>query len=423
MYRLFLILFVATGVSAGSFALGQQPQLESTVVEDMRPMDQAIAGEPTPEFTLLEETQPANQVAAPETKLDFTFLEDMEPASKAFDSTTHTELDLGIDLISFDQVFRLLPNDQQSLEHPATAPEVAVAPLPGPSAALARAPLPVDGGVVMTTQPATQPVIIPVETNVVPATETGVELGVQPTPAIQEADSQLEMDEVVLVDTDEALPAPIEMEDIHATTVASCDACTGPVPCDCQSKAKCWQSLKSWWHNTELHRLHRQNIGDPWMFCERPFGVCNDGFAGAMIAAGKADRAMLHHYDFVHHTDGSVKLTSRGHGELRRIANSMEDFPIPLLVESTRDASQDEARRLAVLSAVAQLGLPISADSIQIAADRSLGVSDTEAASIETIRAAEVETGASRTRPYRNSSGAMLIPFSAGKGSKDKTSR
>jgi hypothetical protein len=205
------------------------------------------------------------------------------------------------------------------------------------------------------------------------------------------------------------------MQDNGVTPMIVCDNCNhSRNSCQCPSRGQKCNLLKNWWHKTDLYRLHAQNIGQPDLFCERPLGVCIDGFAGAMIAAGKADRAMLHHYDFVHHADGGIELTQRGRGELGRIAGIMADFAVPLSIESTSNPSQDAARRNAVVDAITQLGLQIPTDSIQITADRTIGLSGVDAEAVHVIRNAEAASGASRTRPYQDASGATQIPLNSG---------
>ena len=130
-----------------------------------------------------------------------------------------------------------------------------------------------------------------------------------------------------------------------------------------------------------------------------------------MISAGKADRAVLHHYDFVCRPDGAIELSPHGQQALHRIAGMTCNYPVPLIVESTRDPAMDEARRLAVVNTVTQLGLPISPDCVVVAADPSIGLSGIEAEAIQRIREAEMVTGASRVRSYNSFSGATVIPY------------
>ena len=212
-------------------------------------------------------------------------------------------------------------------------------------------------------------------------------------------------------------PTPLATQ-CDTVTSSACNQCGGRKSCGCRSKFRCLGRLQNCWRRTDLYRLHIQNLGQPGLFCERPFGVCNEGFAGAMIAAGKADQAMLHHFDFIHHADGAVALTTRGRQTLSRIAVLIAEHPVALSIESTLDPNQDAARQIAVVDAIGQLGLSISPDRIRIAVDQTIGLSGEDAQAIHAARIKEVVTGAARTRPYRQAGGATVIPVTTGQSSK-----
>ena len=218
------------------------------------------------------------------------------------------------------------------------------------------------------------------------------------------------------------LPVPAEPTALatqcETVVLPACNQCSDKKSCGCRSKLRCLDRLQNCWRRTDLYRLHIQNLGQPGLFCERPFGVCNEGFAGAMIAAGKADQAMLHHFDFIHDADGVVALTARGRQTLSRIAALIAEHPVALSIESTLDANQDAARQIAVVDAIGQLGLSISPDRIQIAVDQTIGLSGEDAQAIHAARIKEVVTGAARTRPYREAGGATVIPVTTGQSSK-----
>ncbi|NND99961.1 MAG: hypothetical protein HKN47_21800 [Pirellulaceae bacterium] len=208
---------------------------------------------------------------------------------------------------------------------------------------------------------------------------------------------------------------PVEMP-IAPQQIASpiaCDQCQGANVCGCQAKRKfqwSWNPMQCW-RQTELYRLHVQNLGDPSMKCVRPFGSCNESFATAMIISGKSDRAMLHHYDFTQQDDNSVNLTARGVRELHRIAQLTQQYPVNLSIETTHRADIDEARMLVVMNAIADLQLPIATETILVHDDHSVGLSGPDAEAIHVIRLTEAVTGATRTRGYSNTSGATTIPF------------
>jgi hypothetical protein len=216
-------------------------------------------------------------------------------------------------------------------------------------------------------------------------------------------------DVVVLDDAELPTQQPVA-EMLPAPPTNHCQDCGPAKSCQCRSTPGFCGRIRDRWRRTHLYRLHVQNLGNPCLFCERPFGVCNEGFSEAMIAAGKADRAILHDYDFTTHRDGSVRLTSRGRLELQRIAGLMLEYPVWLTIESTLHPVQDAARQTAVVNEIAQLGLAIPPDRIRIAVDQTIGLSGQDAQAINAIRVDEAVTGATRTRPYRDASGATLIP-------------
>ena len=448
MYRLPCTLSFAFLLGVNSFGVAEEAKLEFTFLEEMpatprtavedpksgfsllesKPLPAQVAAEnPKPVFSLLEAAPSAEKAVAPTSKLTFTFLEDMQPAGTVMAPKTRAEFENGANPIDFDMIFATLPDDKSSAIKSAPSPKTAVVSIPAPPVAVEAVPgipdpvtrVPVPVAAVVST-PAPKPVVelvskpqvepvtqiaavpAPVETSAA----TAVGNGVQPTTAIEQVNS--------IMVADESLPPPVAVEGDYVTPMGACGTCNSTATCQCQSKGQRCNRFTTWWHSTDLYRLHVQNVGQPDLFCERPLGVCIDGFAGAMIAAGKADRAMLHHYDFVHHADGGIELTQRGRGELGRIAGIMADFAVPLSIESTFNPSQDAARRNAVVNAIAQQGLQISPDSIRITADRTIGLTGIDAQAIHVIRTAEAASGASRTRPYQDASGATQIPLNSG---------
>lgn len=381
MYRLPCTLSIAFVLGVSSFAAAQEPKTDLSLLKAAPATDKVVAEKP---------------------ELEFIFLEELRPANRAFAPKFGPNLEAGFGSIDFDQVFSVLPDDKPSVGQPALVPEVAVPPEPVAPIVVAQMPTPPAPVGAAPAAPA-------------PAMEAAPAMGagVQPAVAIEEIDSGIAFEEVVVLPSDEAVP-PLLAEGNCGEPITMCDTCNNTTPCKCRSKGSKWTCLEDWWHNTCLYRNHMQNKGQPGMFCERPFGVCNEGFAGAMIAAGKADRAMLHHYDFVHHAGGGVELTQRGHRELGRIAGIMAEFPVPLSIESTLNPAEDAGRRNAVVDAIARLGLPISSDSVLVSGDRTIGLSGIDAEAVHAIRTSEAATGASRTQPYRDASGATQIPFISG---------
>jgi hypothetical protein len=248
--------------------------------------------------------------------------------------------------------------------------------------------------------------LIPSDDGLSEATPT---TNVKPVASIEVVEAGPAEKGVVVLEDSELAAQPVA-EVLSAPPANHCQDCAPAKSCRCQSNPGFCGRLRNCWRRTHLYRLHVQNLGDPCLFCERPFGVCNDGFYQAMVVAGKADRAILHNYDFTADPDGSVRLTTRGRLELQRIAALMLEYPVCLTIESTLHPVNDAARQTAVVNEIAQLGLPIPSDHIRIAVDRTIGLSGQDAQAINAIRVDEAVTGATRTRPYRDASGATLIP-------------
>ncbi len=224
----------------------------------------------------------------------------------------------------------------------------------------------------------------------------------------------------LIVDERDSQQAPVVVHENEIATACSepCCQCNQSKPCSCKPKGGILGCIEDCWHDTCIYRAHVRNLGHPCLFCERPLGVCHDGWYGAMIMMGKADRAVMHHYDFTHHPTGTVVLTTRGHRDLQRIAGILAEYPVPLTIESTDHPRQDQARRLAVVNAIAAMGLPISPDSIRVSPDEAIGLSGEDAQAIHSVRTSEVTTGASRTRPFRDASNATIIPILTGESSR-----
>jgi hypothetical protein len=442
MYRLPCTLSFALFLGANSIGFAEEPNLEFleempatprtskedsttefSLLESSPPPAQVAAENPKPAFSLLNEEQSADKVVAPTSDLTFTFLEDMQPTGPALDSKLQPESNANDKPIDFEMVFVAQVDEKPSTSALASSPKSAVVPVPTPPIAVNTVqgiPDPVARVAVPVAAVAPKPQVklaSKPQVDRVAKIAALLEAVETPPPAIENgitAKTAIEQVNNVMV-VDESLPPPVEMQDNGVTPMIVCDNCNhSKNSCQCLFRGKNCSHLRNWWHNTDLYRHHAKNIGQPDLFCERPLGVCIDGFAGAMIAAGKADRAMLHHYDFVHHADGEIELTQRGRGELGRIAGIMNDFDVPLLIESTSNPGQDAARRNAVANAIAQLGLQIPNESIQITADRTIGLSGVDAEAVHVIRTTETATGASRTRPYQEASGATQIPLNSG---------
>ena len=124
------------------------------------------------------------------------------------------------------------------------------------------------------------------------------------------------------------------------------------------------------WH---WRRAQGKILGYPEEFRPAPLGASVYAHGRAMVANGEAAHMVLHKFDFV---DGSDQLKPRGLDELGKIAYRLTSNPYPLVIERTpNDPALAEARRVAVLSALATGPYPIDPARVVVAVPSAKGLS------------------------------------------------
>jgi hypothetical protein len=133
------------------------------------------------------------------------------------------------------------------------------------------------------------------------------------------------------------------------------------------------RKARSW----KWRRLQGKALGYPEEFHPRPLGASLYDHGRAMVGNGAAARLVLYRYDFI---DGSDQLNARGRDQLAKVASQLAVSPYPLLIERTPDRpGLADARRLAVLAALATGPVPVTSDRILVGAPIATGMAGIDA--------------------------------------------
>ena len=131
--------------------------------------------------------------------------------------------------------------------------------------------------------------------------------------------------------------------------------------------------LRSW----HWHKLQARFLGYPEEYHPRPLGASVYDHARVMVANGAAAGLCLYRYDFV---EGTSRLSDRGVAQLAKAASQLAASPYPLLIEWTpEDPGLADARRLAVLQALAFGPVPVAPSRVLVGSPIPHGMSGIDA--------------------------------------------
>lgn len=156
----------------------------------------------------------------------------------------------------------------------------------------------------------------------------------------------------------------------------SCQA----APCNqCYSQVEKTSRLREYLRFKKLKHQYKW-WGYPEEFEEIPFGTFTNMQLTRQMETGEAARLVLYHYDFVQDENG---LTPRGKYQLAKMISMLSRCECSLVIQQTADEPElDEARRVAVLTELAQRGLSLSADRVIIGVPSVKGLQGIEAQSV-----------------------------------------
>jgi hypothetical protein len=128
------------------------------------------------------------------------------------------------------------------------------------------------------------------------------------------------------------------------------------------------------WH---WHRLQGKMLGYPEEWQARPLGAAQYEVNTTMVSNSAAARLVLHDYDFI---QGESQLSPYGRERLSKLTGQLAASQFPLIVERNLDRpALSEARRYAVLAALASGPYPVSSDRVLVGVPRARGISGIEA--------------------------------------------
>lgn len=130
------------------------------------------------------------------------------------------------------------------------------------------------------------------------------------------------------------------------------------------------------WHEYTKPRMQASHWGYPSEFCERPFGSFVQASLDTQVANGRMVRMALYDYDFVDSdARGISRLTPRGKIQLRKITKLLAEMPAPIVVQRTPgNPIRDAARKQAVMTALAEMSVPVGPHELVVADPRALGM-------------------------------------------------
>jgi len=145
--------------------------------------------------------------------------------------------------------------------------------------------------------------------------------------------------------------------------------------CTCGNR----HGLSRWrWHRTQCKQyLEEHFLGYAEEFNEWPLGEALYAHARTQAANGLAARMVFHHYDFV---DGTSQLNLRGCDKLAAVATTLPTTFFPVVVERTpTEPGLDQARRLTLLTQLAQGTFPVPDERVVIGPRIANGMTGVEA--------------------------------------------
>lgn len=153
-----------------------------------------------------------------------------------------------------------------------------------------------------------------------------------------------------------------------------------PAPCNqCYSQGEKTSRLREYFRCKKLKHQYKW-WGYPEEFEEVPFGTFTNMQLTRQMETGEAARLVLYHYDFVQDENG---LTPRGKYQLAKMISMLSRCECSLVIQQANDDPElDEARRVAVLTELAQRGLPLAADRVIVGVPSVKGLQGIEAQSV-----------------------------------------
>jgi len=137
-------------------------------------------------------------------------------------------------------------------------------------------------------------------------------------------------------------------------------------------------------HAERKRHLQETFLGYPEEFNEWPLGQPLYAHGRTMVANGAAARLILNHYDFVGDT---TELNYRGRDKLESIAAQLPASFAPVIIERTPWAPRvEQARRLAILSKLAEGPFPVPAERVVIGPGIAGGLRGREAILVDAYR-------------------------------------
>ena len=178
-------------------------------------------------------------------------------------------------------------------------------------------------------------------------------------------------------------PAPAVEESLEAPRAAGgaqpayvqpqrpCPSCQTS-PCNpCYSQGERTSRLREYFRSKKLKHQHKW-WGYPEEFEEIPFGTSTTLQLTRQMEAGEAGRLVLYHYDFVQDENA---LTPRGKQQLGKMISMLSRCECVLVIQQTTEQPElDEGRRGAVLSELAQRGLPLTSERVMVGAPSVKGL-------------------------------------------------
>lgn len=177
----------------------------------------------------------------------------------------------------------------------------------------------------------------------------------------------------------EAEVAPVAATSANPAAPAAAAPASMPAPASCSS-GRPVQRLSFWTRSKQ--KFQECFIGHPGEFDAPPLGHFAYLHGRTQVANGEIARMTLYHYDFV---DGKAELNARGRYQLEKIAGLLPTNFAPVVIEETANApGLDEARRLAVFTALTQNRFPVPQERVVVGRPISDGLRGREAEIIHT---------------------------------------
>jgi hypothetical protein len=127
-------------------------------------------------------------------------------------------------------------------------------------------------------------------------------------------------------------------------------------------------------------RCQAKFLGYPEEFNEWPLGWSLYAHNTTQTANGAAARMVFYHYDF---EEGGARLNLRGRDKLAQVASWLPTSFAPVVVERSQNNDPlDQARRIALVDALAGGPFPVPAERVMIGRPVATGLSGLEAMAV-----------------------------------------